>query len=256
MTAYWRGYPDMKRLLTFFCLLLPLAAPAQAGPLSIVDIGNNSAATGSATLAVTTTAACPAGNAVAVFTGVIANVGINAVTDSAGSTYSQGTSITLSGSVARQRLQFANARNNGGLPIGSTITANYAATTGIKLAAAACISGAMSVGNPADVEATPTTGTGTSPSLPITNPPLSPAEIDICAYLVASGAGDTFTNTSGFSPLARVNNSAALDWEYKITSDFSQQTCAPTLGTSRTWGVNGRGFLQTQGVRALTGVGQ
>ncbi|MBV8799758.1 MAG: hypothetical protein JO208_08130, partial [Alphaproteobacteria bacterium] len=90
----------------------------------------------------------------------------------------------------------------------------------------------------------------------VANPPSSPAEIIICGYLVMSGAGDTFTNTTGFSPLTQVSNSATLNWEYKIISDFSQQTCAPTLGTSRTWGANGRGFIQAQGFRSLLGVGQ
>jgi hypothetical protein len=187
---------------------------------------------------------------------VIANTAINANSDSAGNTWNAGTSLTLSGTSPRQRLQFLNARNNAGLPIGATITANYAATTGIKLAAAACISGAMQIGNPTEAEVAPATGASTSPSLVMTTPTLSSAEIDICAYTVVTRARDTFTNTTGFSPLARVNSTSAIDGEYKIVSDMNAVTCAPTLGTSRTWGVSGRGFLQTQGSRALTGVGQ
>jgi hypothetical protein len=243
------------RLLAALSALL-ITGHAHAAGLSIANIGNNSAAAGAATLDITTTAACPAGNAATLLTAVIANVAINTTTDSTGNAWNAGQSITLSGTSARQRLQFLSARLNAGLPVGATITANYAATTGIKLAAAACIFGAMVVGNPAETEIAPATGTSTSPSLVMTTPALSPAEIDICAYTVLTGAGDTFTNTTGFSALQRVNNSSAINWEYKIVSDFNAVTCAPTLGTSRTWGVSGRGFLQTQGSRALLGVGQ
>jgi hypothetical protein len=241
---------------SWFLLALLTSAPAHAAGLSIANIGNNSAAAGANALAITTTADCLAGNAVIVFVGVIANVAINAETDNIGNAWSQGQSLTLSGTSARQRFQFLSARTNLGLPSGSTLTANYGGTTGIKLTAAACISAAAALGAVADTEAAPVTGTSTTPFLAITNPPISPAEIVICGYVVVTGAADTFTNSTGFSALTRVNSTSALDWEYKITSDFSQQTCAPTLGTSRTWGVEGRGYLQTQGSRALLGVGQ
>ncbi len=244
-----------RRMLAGLCSLL-IGGPADAAGLSIANIGNNRAAAGAATLDITATSACPAGNAVIVFVGVIANVAINAQTDSVGHTWSQGQSLTLTGTSARQRFEVLAARLNAGIPSGATLTSNYGGTTGIKLAAAACISGAMVLGQPFETEASPATGTSTTPSLTITNPPVSPAEIVICGYVVVTGAADTFTNSSGFSPLTRVNSTSALNWEYKITSDFSQQTCAPTLGTSRTWGVEGRGYLQTQGSRALLGVGQ
>src|SRR3954471_17356488 len=111
------------RVVAALCALL-ITGHAHAAGLSIANIGNNSAAAGAATLDITTTAACPAGNAVLVLTAVIANVAINAPTDSAGNTWNAGQSITLSGTSARQRLQFLSARNNAGLPIGATITAN------------------------------------------------------------------------------------------------------------------------------------
>jgi hypothetical protein len=187
---------------------------------------------------------------------VIANTAVNTPTDSAGNAWQIGTNNTLTGNVGRMKIHWLVARNNAGLPNGSTITANYGGTTGIKLAAVACIAGAIMQGPVLESEATPTTGSSTSPSLSLTAPTMSPAQIVVCSYLVVSGSGDTFTNTSGFSPLTQVANSSALNWEYKITSDFSTQTCAPTLGTLRTWGANGRSMVQTQGSRALLGVGQ
>jgi hypothetical protein len=204
--------------------------------VSITNIGNNSAAAGSATLAITTTAACPAGNAAVMADAVIANVAVNTPTDSASNTWSApGTSNTLTGSAARMKLHWLPSRLNAGLPLGATITANYGGTTGIKLAAVACIFGAIMTGATVETEAAPTTNVGTAPSLTLTTPTLSTAEIDVCAYTVVTGAADTFTNTTGFSPLARVNSTSALDWEYKIVSDANAVTCAPTLGTSRTW---------------------
>lgn len=244
-----------SRLALAFLAALAFALPARGAGLAITNIGNNSAAAGSNTLAITTTGACPAGNQIVVFAGVTTAITISSVADDHSNTYGLSGAVSLAS--ARQKFGTSNPKQNtAGLPTGSAITVTYSTTTGTKLAAAACILGVQAIGNTADTDGTGTTGTGTAPSMTVPNPPISNGEIIVCGYLVTTGAGDTFTNTAGFSPLTQVSNVSTLNWEYKIISDFSQQTCAPTLGTSRVWGASGRGYIQTQGARAMSGVGQ
>lgn len=234
-----------------------LAAPcAAAGLAPPVMLGAASAAAGSTTLPITTGAACPAGSMIVVFSASNTTSTPNSAADSAANPYNNNTLLTLSGSTGRQRLMFAKPRAVASLPAGGTITITYASTAGTKLSAAACVAGGQVLGASLnDADPAGATGTGTAPA--IATPALaSPAQIVFCGYLLPTGAGDAFTPTPGFTELTGVQSTAALRWEYQIVASAAPVACAPTLGTSQVWGASVVSYLQTQGVRAMTGAGQ
>lgn len=193
-----------------------------------VALGSANAASGSLTLALTTTADSPAGNTIVVFIASGNTATISGVTDSAGNIYTAGNSLS-SGSTKQNIFWCIGALH---LPIGGTITGTWAASTGSKMLGATSVSGILSV----DQEPTGTSGTGTAPS--ITSAVLGQAgEIIFAQAVIANGAGDSFTPAPGFTVGGSASNGAAMRWAYKASLDQGAVTYAPTLGTSRTWGV-------------------
>src|SRR4051794_41407085 len=92
---------------SWFLLALLTSAPAHAAGLSIANIGNNSAAAGANTLAIMTTAACPAGNAVVMADAVNANVPLHTPTDRPGDKRAAPrTNNTLPGHVGRMEIHW------------------------------------------------------------------------------------------------------------------------------------------------------
>lgn len=190
-------------------------------------LGSANAASGSLTLALTTTADSPAGATIVVFIASGNTATINSVTDSAGNTYTAGNSLS-SGSTKQNIYWCIGALH---LPAGGTITGAWAASTGSKMLGAMSVSGILSV----DQQPTGTSGTGTSPS--ITSATLGQAgEIVFAQVTIASGAGDGFTPAPGFTVGGSASNGAAMRWSYKASLDLGAVTYAPTLGTSRNWG--------------------
>lgn len=234
-----------------------LASPCFAA-VGETDLGTATAAAGSATLPLTTTAACPAGSLLVLF-GADAGAAnsINSIADSAGNTWSFGNT----GTVGSGRQRFGYVRPGVMLPLanGGTITPTFAGTTGAKLAAAACFSAVSTAGgnnSVRDIDGVGTTGTSTSPSFTSSATLLSNAELVIGGSLIVAGGADAFTQDAAYANLPAALSTDALRWGWKMTTAVGAQTYAPTLGTSRTWGDDIASFVQSQGLRSMTGVGQ
>ncbi len=193
-------------------------------------LGATNAAGGVATtLVLTTTAAAPAGGLIVVVASGSQTTAINTCADSAGNTYSSDT--TFANGTGKQRIFWSF--NTITLPSGGTITVTYGATTPVKNIAAVSVTGCAAV-NLIGVGAL---GTSTAPT--IATAVLGwPNEIVIGLTQVSAGSGDTFTEAAGFTSLASSLNGDGLHWAWQITMANSAVTYAPTLGTSRTWGVN------------------
>lgn len=245
----------MKRLLAIPLATLLASQAHAAGIAAPFNIASASAAAGSTTLAMTTTAACPAGSLIEIFASQIANGNPVSVADSAGNTYTGLVTTQLTGSVAKQRFLVAGGRANAGLANGGTITVTYSGTIGVKLEVADCILGTAIIGTALDANPTGNVGSSTSPTIS-TSTLISPAEIVFCGYTLTTGSGVSFTPTSGFTALTAVSNVAAIQWEYEIVSASTAVTCAPTLGTTQVWGADANSFIQTQTNQMLQGVGQ
>lgn len=224
----------MKRLLCAFALaasLVAAALPASAA-ITVTEIGNNNAAAGGTTLAITTTADCPAGSVLVLATQDSNNITISSVVDGATNTYTAGMATTSTST----RTQFWWVLNNKLLSSGSAITVTWSSTTGTKLLAAACVQGATS----RDQAGPGATGSSTAPTITTGSIGISGSQTAIVVGYtgIQSGASDSFTPATGFTPLTSVLNSSALRWSYQIVSSGAAVTYAPTLGTSRAWGVN------------------
>jgi hypothetical protein len=195
-----------------------------------VQLGSTSGAGGAAmTLALTTLADAPAGSLIVVLVGWVHNAAISSVADSAGNTYAGGNSLTLGTSRFRPFWCFTAVD----LPSGGTITATYTIVTGVKLIGAVAVSGCAAV----DQQATGSTNTSTTPGQ-ATGTLGWPNEIIFGMCQVASGAGDTYTEASGFTANTPALMTDALRWAYQIVASNASVTYAPGLGTSRTWGAN------------------
>lgn len=118
------------------------------------------------------------------------------------------------------------------LAAGSSITVTYASTsTNAKFMTCMSVSGGVSF----DLNPTGTTGTST------TNPSISsgtmvvPNEILFASVFVLSGAGDSFTEASGWTSGPTNLSTSALRIAYKAVRASGSVTYAPTLGTARNW---------------------
>lgn len=194
-----------------------------------VSLGTASAASGSTTLALTTTNTALAGSIVVVFTAATGSASPTSVADAAGNTYVGGTAVANGTGKSRQFYTFVTST----LSSGQAITVTYSGTGGSKLASAATISGLAA----RDASGAGAFGTSTAPSI-ATGSLSWPAEIVLGYTQVSGGAGDSFTESPGFTSLASVLSTDALRAAYQIVSQAASVTYAPTLGTSRTWGAN------------------
>lgn len=198
-----------------------------------VQLGSASAAAGSTTLTLTTTADSPAGNTIVVFAGDSGAVGVNAVTDSAGNSYTVGT--LFSGTSGKGRP--FHCLNAARLGAGGAITATFSATGAAKLMSAVSVGGVAAP----DVEGAGATGTSTTPSL-ASGTLGHGGEIVFGLAVIVLGASDAFTESAGFTGNTAALNGAALRWTWRIVSTGAGVTYAPSLGTSRTWAVNVKSF--------------
>lgn len=196
-------------------------------------LGNTNAAGGVATtLVLTTTAAAPAGGLIVVVCSGSQGSNINSCADSAGNTYTaNGLGATFSNGVGKSHLFWSF--NTITLPSGGTITVTYGAVTPVKNMAAVSITGCAAV----DLKGVGALGTSTAATI-ATAAPGWPNEIVFGLTQVSAGSADGFTEAAGFTSLASSLNSDGLHWAFQITTANAAVTYAPTLGTSRTWGVN------------------
>lgn len=186
----------------------------------------------------------------------IANTAVNTTADDVGNNYSATTALTLSGNLARMKQFFTKPSSTIPLPSGHTITVTYNATTGIKLATAVCIVGLSTAGGLADQQTNAgATGTSTAPSFSGAAL-LSNNEIIIGVVVLPTGAAATYTEASGYTSIANVTNVAGMWWAYKLSTDTSAPTYAPTISPSQVWGDNLMSFYRTTTTRIMLGVGQ
>ena len=195
-----------------------------------VQLGSAAGAAGSTAQSLTTTVDSPAGNTIVVLAGLNTTNTINSVTDSAGNTYVAGLGYTDGANFRQRPFWCSNALD---LPSGGTITVAFQTTGGVKLAAAVSVSGLAA----ADTQAAGATGTSTAPTI-ATGALGWPNEIVFGMLTVKSGAADTITEASGFTSNSPVLMTNALRWAWQIVASGAGVTYAPTLGTSRLWGVN------------------
>jgi len=213
-----------------------------------VSLGATSAAAGSATLVLTTTADAPVGTLIVVAVGYKNNGAISSVSDSAGNTYTGNTQTSSSnGSI---RLFWTIVATD--LPQGGTITATYSATANNKLLIAANVSGIAA--SPADATVG-ATGTGTAPS--VTSGTLNAAAAtagEIVFGVGEAAASETWSAEGGFTALATVNQSttSSLHLAYQTVNATTALTYAPTINTSAIWVAQIQGFI---GAAASTGRG-
>lgn len=194
-----------------------------------VALGTANAAAGAATLALTTTADAPRGGLIVVVCAITTAVNINSCADSAGNTYVGNT--TFSNGTGKSHIFWSfNAID---LPLGGTITVTYNNTTGIKNMAAVAVGGIAA----ANLLGAGALGASTAPTI-ATGTLGWPNEIVFGLTQVSAGSADTYTEAAGFTSLASSLNSDGLHWGYQITTANASVTYAPTLGTSRTWGVD------------------
>lgn len=127
---------------------------------------------------------------------------------------------------------------------GGTITVNFSAALGRKLASAIKVAGIASP----TASAHDTTGSGAdgSSATPlVATPTLAQAnELLVAWTYVNSGSGDTWTEATGWTALsgAPVIDTRILRVAYKIVSSTSSINYDPTNGASRAWTVNVESF--------------
>lgn len=199
-------------------------------------ISFKAAPSSSSTLVLHTTADSPAGNAIAVFAGTGANLTITSVTDSAGNTYTGGTSVqNVSNDSTVRPFWVFNAAH---LPAGGTITVTYSGSSSDQQVSAISVGGVLT-SSALDTQGAGVKGTGTAPSSS-TGTLASSSEIVLGFTHVHVGASDTFTEVAGFTSntLAGSGAGSGLHSAYKIVSATTSVTYNPTLGTSRDYTSN------------------
>lgn len=226
----------MRLLVAFLAALLLASSPAQAAiGFSPADIGSNSALAGSATLLITTTAACPVGGLVIVALGETgANTGFVSVTDSVSNTYANAN--TQAGTLSRTGIYSTGNANapNVGLPVGSTITLTYGSSAVLQAAKAICWPGYWMGQNARDSVGLGATATSANPAV---NPPatLMPSAMQIVATTLTLGGGDTWTESTGYTAFTGVLNTIALRVAWQTVSGTSPTAYSATNGASRLW---------------------
>ena len=207
-------------------------------------LGQNSTSTAATTLAITTTAAVPAGAMIFLEISNHNNVLPSSVTDSAGNTYTlvsaaNGTTVAAT---------LAYALNAAALASGSTITITWA--SGRNAAAAAYYVTGIATASAADQQATNTTGSSATPSVGPTSATTQADELVIGLFGYSNT--HTFTPGSGYTALATVESTGTVRGtcgEYKIVSATGAQTANGTFNSSATFA----GVLVT--FKAATGGG-
>lgn len=181
-----------------------------------------------------------------VFAADLANTAVNTAADNAGNAAYQTTvALTLTGNVARMKMFYTRPGSFSAIPNGGQITLTYNATTGVKLAAAACVTGLMLTGGgngtgggvSDQVNNVGATGTSTAPSFS-GGTLLSSSEIIVGGVVLPTGVAATYTEASGYTPISNVTNIGGLWWAYKLSADTSAPTYAPTISPTQVWGDN------------------
>jgi hypothetical protein len=216
-----------------------MSQTAAKGPITVTDLGTNGNTAG-ATITLTTTATCGAGNSIVILLaeagGTVATLG--AVADSVSNSYSYQANGVPNNTAADGRGGISFAWNVTALPSGSTITYTKA-TSGHRAALSAlCALNTRTVSTPVDSVATPATVMGSSASPSITSgTPQSTGELFVGGLYAFGAASDTFSQASGWAAppdKQYVANNPLIAGGNLISSSLSTETYAPTI-TSRPW---------------------
>lgn len=210
-------------------------------------IGQNSTSSAASSLAITTTAAVPAGAMIVleIANHNSASVVPSSVTDSAGNTYTLISSINSS--AVSETLAYA--LNATALASGSTITITFPSAR--NAAAAAYYVTGIATASAVDQQASNTTGSSATPSVGPTSATTQADELIIGLFGYSNSR--TFTPGSGYTALATVESTGTVrgtTGEYKIVSATGAQTADGTFNSSATFA----GLIVTFKGAAATGV--
>ena len=272
----------MRRLCLAFVLLfaatyalaqisLPWPGPGAGGaapppPGNPFAIGSNSgSSTGGSTITMTTTAAVPAGNMIAVHfhlvTGTTGGVLSTSVTDTAGNTYHRQIA-QLTATSNPGVIEIWTAFNATALPSGSTITINNATTLGRQMNAWAWSASGVTSTRPIDQTNIANT-TSATPSISVTT--TVPVQV-LIGVLMGTYPGipqTTFTEASGWTNLFRYQGSGGTPPDsniaYKQQTSVTTQTYNPTTSQAPSSGAyiisTGYGNQAGPGTPAITLIG-
>ncbi len=246
--------PASAGLLALVAFLL--ATPASAWIFPPYLIGQASAAAGSATLNLTTTAACQTG---ALIVMGLSEVGATspistAPTDAAANTYTA--TGSFSGTSIRGVFYKSAPAITKALASGSAVTATFPNSTTAQAAIMLCVPAGVTFGSAADANGTSTSGSSASPAI---TQAVNAQGNDIAFVLtiLAGGAGDTWTEAPGYTSIAAPTalnvNATRLAWA--ISPGPQPAPYTPTNGASRAWAVNSASFRPSVCTLATLGAG-
>lgn len=242
------------RGLAFLLAFSAIASPALAAIFAPVEMGQASAATGSTTLVLTSTAACPVGSAIIALASEVGGTTTIAVpVDSAGSTYGAVTAATGANTLAR--LYKVTAAINRGLPSGGTITFTFPSSTVAKQVKAVCLRGSyVGSASPSDGVGAGATATSTTPAIAALTPTAA-NDIEFVFTTVVAGAADSWVESAGYTATTPVLNVNATRMAYQIVRGLSPTAYSATNGASRVWATNNAAFKAAICSLAATGTG-
>lgn len=228
----------MRRLT--LALALALAGPCAAAP-TVTPLGTATAAGGSATLALATTADCPPGAWVVLTAADTGTPSVSGVADNAATpnTYGLGTQFAPSAGKAK----LANAPVTADLPAGGQITVTFSATGGTKLVIAVCVTGLTGV----DLDGTPTSGTAATSYTQTTGTLSQASEIVFDAFVLVAGAGDVITEDAAFTSDGSLSSTALLHLAHRIVSATTPVAYAASGTGARDWAANSMTFAAAAG---------
>lgn len=226
---------SVRSLLALIACLI--AGPLHAAVLTPFTIGQNSAAAGATTLVITTTAPVLPNQMIFVAAGQVGSAtGAATTADSAGSAY--GISGSVVGTLQKLFLFATSGQGNAlGLASGGTITVTFPNNTAAHYAVAFCVPG-LFVLNSIDISGKGPGATSASGSAVAQTPnatTFGPYEPELVATLLTAGAGDTWTESAGYTLIGSVLSTDALRVSYQPVPGLTPTPYAATNGAARAW---------------------
>lgn len=209
---------------------------------TVTDLGSNTAAAGSTTLALTVGADVATTDLVLFGTGATGSVTNSSVTDSGGDTFEfQG--APAAGGTIRNKLWYAPNPTDTSLSaltsgVG-TITCTFASTSGAKAVQGIKISGALQSSGASFDQVNTATGTSTAPSVSTAGALAQANSIVVVQVIISSESGATFTQDGTFTQVGAgvtfSGTSTKLYLAYKIVASTSAVTYTASLTGSKDW---------------------
>jgi len=236
-----------RTALALLLTLLPAIASAQVTAPWLIGYGFVESGT---TLTITTTALCPAGSDMQVYSSQVggkSGSGITA-TDSADDIIQAGGG-EWKGSGFRGTFLASTSPEQPttyGLPIGSTITLTYTSTASWKGAIAVCFQGANpGSGNADNVLGTITSsGSNNSPALIMSGASAKEGgEVNFVATTLIGDSADTWTEAPGWTTLYVLQDANTIVLAYQLLPSSTVNDYAATNSATRQWIVGNRAYF-------------